>query len=537
MMARINDTLVPRPARRHLIRIGLGWTLAGCAEALAYTMLALAIIHRWSPLPVLISAGLALCLTVLCSRAGYITGAHLAGDLYGAMGEALARAKLAWFTASNRSLITRAAGIGIPTFMGVPAHQLQTFILAPLTPALLLISIAVIGGPQPALLAAVLLLVSLLAQYRAQRSLARADNARQEHSEDAARGTLELVEHLELLRTAAGPRRALRRAEGAWQAQERALARTNRAAAPATLISAVASILPLAGMLILLGATPGAVDPGRVLALIILTGRASAPLNDLALAGIAIADLQSATASYREILAAPTLPSPTDAERRSPKDSSFALVDVTAPPALSELTATLPAGGRIHVAGPTGAGKSTLLGLLMRFDDPASGQVVLGGVPLGALTEHDLAERIAYVPQDPVVFTGTLASNIRIGRPDASDEEMIAAARAAALGPLIERDPLGLDQSVGRYGAALSGGERQRVAIARALIKGADILILDEATSALDDETESQIADNIRGLDATIIFITHRSPDIWDPDCTITLGSPAGDEQGTRPRS
>lgn len=524
MITRLDDKLFPRTARRRLLRIGLSWAVVGLVEALAYTMLALAIIHRWSPWPVLASAAIALILTVLCSRAGYIAGARLAGDLYGAMGEALARAKLAWFNARNRTLITQAAGIGIPTFMGVPAHQLQTFILAPLIPVLLIISIAFIGGPAPAAVAAILLLISLLAQYRAQRSLAQADTARHQLSQEAAKGTLELVEHLELLRTAAGPRRALRRAESAWSEHETALAHTNRAAAPATLISTIASILPLAGMLLFLSATSHAADPGMLLALILLTGRASAPLDDLALAGIAISDLRGTTASYRQILSAPTLSQPTAAERRHPEGDSFSLVDVTAPPALSAITSALPAGARIHVTGPTGAGKSTLLGLLMRFDDPAAGQITLGGVPLTALFEEDLAEKIAYVPQDPVVFTGTLASNIRIGRPDATDDEVIAAAEGAALGSLIQRDPLGIHQSVGRYGAALSGGERQRVAIARALIKYAPILILDEATSALDEETESHIAATIRNLNATIIFVTHRSSDIWEPTQTIDLG-------------
>lgn len=525
MTVKAKKLIFPHSGWRRLIRISIGWILIGIAEALAYTILAVAIMHNWSATPVVVTASIALLLTVLCSRAGYLSGARLAGDLYNALGKALARVKLAWFTAQHRALVTRAAGESIPTFMGVPAHQLQTFILAPLVPVLLIVSIALIGGPAPASLVAMLLVISFIVQYIGQRSLAHADARRHDLSNTAATANLELIEHIELLRTAASPNHVIQRVSNAWQAHEKALRRTNIAAAPATLISAIASVLPLAGMLIFLGTTINNADPGTVLALIVLTGRASAPLDTLALAGLTLADLRNTAGTFLEIIGAPVLPEPTTSTHRNLEDNGFELLNVTSPPALQHITVTLPAGVRTHIAGPTGAGKSTLLSLLMRYDDPVSGQIKLGGIPLTALTEQDLASKIAYVPQDPVVFTGTLASNIRIGRPCATDEEISAAARAAALDDLLERDPLGIHQHVGRYGAALSGGERQRLAIARALIKDAPIVILDEATSALDENTEARIAHAIRELDATVVFVTHRPSDIWQPHHVVELGA------------
>lgn len=138
---------------------------------------------------------------------------------------------------------------------------------------------------------------------------------------------------------------------------------------------------------------------------------------------------------------------------------------------------------------------------------------------------EDLVSNIAYVTQEPILFTGTLAENIRLGKSDATDDEIEKVARDAALGAMIDRSSEGINQSVGKQGTALSGGERQRVAIARALLKNAPILILDEATSALDEETEQEIVKTIRALSSTVIFVTHRDSTIWQPTQTINLAS------------
>ncbi|OKL53684.1 ABC transporter [Bowdeniella nasicola] len=515
----------PGQARRRLLGIGMGWALVGLAEATAYTVLALAVAHRGGILPVLVAAACALIATVLCSRSGYLAGARVAGDLYAALGGALARTKLAWFTADHRALVTRVAGLGVPSLMGLPAHQLQTFILAPLVPLLLLGGIAIVSGPIPALLTAGLLIVALLAQFVAQRRLAHADADRHRAEHAATAATLELVDHLELLRTAAPPARGLQRAERAWSAQERAMSRTNGAAAPATFVSALAGVLPLAGVCVYLAATGGFADPLAALALLVLTGRASAPLDELALAGVSISELRATVSAYGEVVAAPSLPLATGG--RAPRDNAIELRGVVQPPALDGVSATIPEGARVHVAGPSGAGKSTLLGLLMRFDDPARGEITLGGVPLAELAEHELAGRIAYVSQDPVVFSGTLASNIRIGRPEADDDQVARAARLAGLDGVVDCDAEGIHQQVGRHGAALSGGERQRLALARALVKDAPVLILDEATSALDMDTERGIATRLADTAATVVFVTHRDPGIWSPDHTIDLNGGA----------
>lgn len=513
---------LPRAARRRLWLIGTGWVLVAALEAAAYTVLAMAIAGRAPAVPVLLAAAVSVLVTVLVTRAGFMSGARLAGDLHAALGEALARARLSWFTDEHRAQVVMMAGHGIPGFMSVPAHQLQGFLHAPLMPLFLLVGMTWLGGPAAAGVAAGLLTLSLLLQYLAQRALARADAGRHAADQGAAQATLELMDHLELLRTAAGPVRALERIAQRWRAQEGALAATNRAAAGATFVATLASVLPLAGMAAWsVYAVPDA--PATVLALLVLVARAAAPLGELALAGLGLNELRAALRDYGQLVEAPVLPEPAPAEAALPDGHDMALRQLGHAPALHGIDAVIPAGAKVCVRGPSGSGKSTLLGLLLRFEDPQQGSILLGGVPLARMRFAELSRLVAHVPQDAVAFTGTLAENIRLGRPQASDAEVEKVARQAALGGLIDRSPLGIHQPVGHQGAALSGGERQRMALARALIRQAPVLVLDEATSALDEHTERDIAALVRTLPATVFFVTHRDPAIWQPTHVIDL--------------
>lgn len=515
--------ILPFTARRRLWLIGLGWIIVAALEATAYTVLARAIADHHTAGPVLLAAAVAVLATVLVTRAGFTSGARLAGDLYAALGQALARARLSWFTEKHRAQITLMAGRGIPGFMSIPAHQLQSFLHAPLMPLFLLVGMAWLAGPGTAGIAAGLLALSLLAQYLAQRALARADAGRHAADHDATLATLELVDHLELLRTAAGPQRALERIEHRWHTQESALATTNRAAACATFVSTLAGVLPLVGMAAW-AALAGHDTPATVLALLVLVSRAAAPLDELALTGLELNDLRATLRDYQQVAQAPVLTEPVPENALQPDGHAIALHQLGHAPALNGIDADIPAGAKVCVRGPSGSGKSTLLGLLMRFDDPQHGSILLGGVPLARMRYVDLSACIAYVPQDAVVFTGTLAENIRLGRQQASDDEVERIARQAALDTVLDRSPLGIHQPVGRRGAALSGGERQRVALARALLKEAPILLLDEATAALDEDTERNIAAVVNALPTTVIFVTHRDPTIWQPTLTIDLG-------------
>ncbi|GGG44200.1 ABC transporter ATP-binding protein [Caldovatus sediminis] len=181
-------------------------------------------------------------------------------------------------------------------------------------------------------------------------------------------------------------------------------------------------------------------------------------------------------------------------------------------PVLRGLDLEIPPGQRVGLVGRSGAGKSTVLALLQRFATPQSGQILVDGEDISRVTQESLARSIAVVPQDVPLLHRSILANIRYGRPDATDAEVMAVAEAACCRDFIEALPHGFDTIVGDRGAKLSGGQRQRIAIARALLKDAPILLLDEATSALDSESEAEVR---RALDRlmegrTVIAVAHR---------------------------
>jgi ATP-binding cassette subfamily B protein len=192
---------------------------------------------------------------------------------------------------------------------------------------------------------------------------------------------------------------------------------------------------------------------------------------------------------------------------------------------LHNLSFSVPAGKKVAVVGATGSGKSTLTRLLYRFYNPSSGTITVDGQDITKITQQSLRKAIGIVPQDTVLFNETIAYNIGYGRPDASQEEIRAAAKAAQIDQLIESLPQGYNTMVGERGLKLSGGEKQRIAIARAILKQPKIMIFDEATSALDSHTEKEIqaALNTAAKDRPTLVIAHRLTTIIDADEIIVL--------------
>jgi ATP-binding cassette subfamily B protein len=205
------------------------------------------------------------------------------------------------------------------------------------------------------------------------------------------------------------------------------------------------------------------------------------------------------------------------------------------PPVLRHIQLEIPTGTFVGVVGQSGSGKSTLMKLLSRLYNPDEGRILIDGTDIAKVELYSLRRQIGIVPQEPLLFSGTVAENIAIAKPDASNDEIVAAARLACAHDFVMELPSGYSTPVGERGAGLSGGQRQRIAIARTLLSRPKLLIMDEATSALDYDTERRVCDNLlESLQhCTVFFITHRLSTIRRADRILMLDQGALVESGT----
>lgn len=214
---------------------------------------------------------------------------------------------------------------------------------------------------------------------------------------------------------------------------------------------------------------------------------------------------------------------------------SYAYPSLRDAPVLRDVTFAAAPGERIAIVGPSGAGKSTIFHLLLRFDDPAAGRILLDGVDIAKADPLQVRKYIALVPQEPAIFAASIADNIRYGRPGASDEEVKGAAETALVDEFVRNLPQGYETMVGERGVTLSGGQRQRLAIARAVLRDAPVLLLDEATSALDAESEALVQKALERIMAgrTSLVIAHRLATVLGADRIVVLQKGAVVEEGT----
>ena len=203
--------------------------------------------------------------------------------------------------------------------------------------------------------------------------------------------------------------------------------------------------------------------------------------------------------------------------------------------ALHDFSLDVRPGETVALVGPSGAGKSTVLALLLRFYDPQAGRIRFDGVDLRALALPELRGAIALVPQETAIFAGSAADNIRFGRQDAGDDEVVEAARAAEAHDFISALPQGYAAELGERGVRLSGGQRQRIAIARAILRDAPLLLLDEATSALDAQSEAAIQQALARLEQgrTTLVIAHRLATVQRADRMVVMDGGRIVAQGT----
>ena len=304
----------------------------------------------------------------------------------------------------------------------------------------------------------------------------------------------------------------------------------------------VISSVTEAGMLLIMAAgvtwvTQGQLDLTTLAAVTIMLVRFAEPLALVFIMTGIIEHIETALIQIDELLAIEPLPQQTPAQ--VPQQFDIRFDDVTfayeARPVLSGFSATLPARSMTALVGPSGGGKTTVTRLLMRHADPQHGTVTIGGVDVRAIEPERLNRLVSVVFQDVYLFDDTVLANIRMARPEATDAEVHAAARAAHCLEFIERLPQGWNTRIGETGGRLSGGERQRLSIARALLKDAPIVVLDEPTASLDTESERAVQRAIETLvkNRTVIVIAHRLSTIAGAGQIIVVDQGKALETGT----
>jgi ATP-binding cassette subfamily B protein IrtB len=452
----------------------------------------------------------------LSLRAALRSGADISRGLHRRIGDHLTTLPLGWFTAARVGSLSALLSQGVSQIMGIAAHLVRPVVTAVLTPATIAIVLTCYDW-RLGLLALATVPLAVAVSAGTARLLARADEVRDQAQSEVSGRIIEYAQLQPVLRASGATGLKDRLVDAAITGRRDAAARVLQLTVPAQIGTGLLIQTTFVGLLAL--ATIQALghhdQAATTLAGLTLAVRFIEPIGSLARLAYALQRSRSSLDRIAAILDTRPLPEPK--RPRTPAGNGITFDDVhfgyhPDQLVLHAISTELRPGTMTALVGPSGAGKTTLARLVPRFDDVTTGAVRIGGVDVRDIAGPDLISRISIVFQDVYLFAGSIEDNIRLARPDATREQVRAAARAARVDQIVDRAPHGWDTQVGEAGLALSGGERQRISIARAILKQAPIVILDEPTAALDGDNAHAITDAVAALTRgrTVLVIAHQ---------------------------
>ena len=459
---------------------------------------------------------------------GFISAINLARGLFERLGDKIAQLPLGWFDATRVGSLGRLTSQGVIDVMGVPAHLLRPVVNAFVTPVTVIIVMFAFDW-RLALAAAITAPLAWFVYQWSAGLVQKTDHRMDDAKVDASNRVVEFAQTQAVLRGFGYATRSFKQLDDALQEQRDAGRSQLLIAAPGLagfvlVVQLAFTILLLFGLNLALG---GSIEIAELLAILVLAARYVDPMIEAADLGGALRMSRNSLGRMEAVFATAALP---EAEAsQHPDNASISFESVTFAyeehTVLDRISLTAPERTMTALVGPSGAGKTTILRLIARFWDVTSGAVRVGGVDVRELSTEVLMSQISVVFQDVYLFDGTIEENIRLGRPDATDADVHAAATLARVDEIAERLPEGWDASVGEGGARLSGGERQRVSIARAILKDAPIVLLDEATAALDPINERAVQQALQALtrNKTLIVVAHRLQTVQAADQILVL--------------
>ncbi|NJP93120.1 ABC transporter ATP-binding protein [Nonomuraea sp. FMUSA5-5] len=465
---------------------------------------------------------------------GYVVGTDVLTSFHERLGNHLATLPIGWFRGDRTGPIGRMLGKGTMDVANIPAHLLRHVVVGLTAPATMIVGSFLLDWRIGAAFTAGALLCALA--LRLLMAIVRRNDDDYDH--DIGVSASRIVEYARQQPTLRAygvlDRPELGTLEESLIRQQGSQSRlTIRGAWGMIAFFGTLQLVVTAVIALTVGLTlNGSISLPVMIGVLVVTLRMLDPLSQLGELAGTVQINADAIGRVRALLAVPPLPEP--AAPAEPAGTAIELsgvrfryddADGGAPTVLDGIDVDIPAGSFTAVVGPSGAGKSTLLKLLGRFFDVTEGSIRIGGRDVRELGSAGVSRLTAQVFQDVYLFEGTIADNLRMAAPHATDADLDRVARIARLDEVVERLPDGWDTRVGEAGSTLSGGEKQRVSIARALLKDAPIVLLDEATAALDPANEAAVADAIAELarDRTVIVVAHRLSTVVAADHILVL--------------